>query len=93
MFSPTGDEPRVEIDLAPEARWVVEQYPTEGVVELPDGGVRVTLAITARAWLERLLLRLGPLAVVVEGPDDLRRAGLESARRLLTRYGATDPGS
>ncbi len=93
VFSPTGDEPRVEIDLAPEARWVVEQYPTEGVVELPDGRVRVTLVITARAWLERLLLRLGPLATVVEAPDELRLAGRESARRLLDRYGEADPGS
>jgi len=93
VFSPTGNEPRVEIDLAPEARWVVEQYPTEGVVELPDGRIRVTLVITARAWLERLLLRLGPLAVVVEGPDDLRRAGRESAQRLLSRYGEAEPGS
>ena len=91
VFSPTGDEPRVELDLAPEARWVIEQYPTEGVVELPDGRLRITLIITAQAWLERLLLRLGPQANVVEAPDELRLAGVASARRLLQRYRSEDP--
>jgi proteasome accessory factor C len=86
VFSPSGDEPRVQIDLGPEARWVVEQYPIEQVTELADGRCRVTVIITARPWLERLLLRLGHAAVVVEGPDDLRAAGIEAARRVLARY-------
>ena len=88
VFSPAGDEPRVELDLAPDARWVVEQYPVEQVTDLPDGGLRVSLVITARPWLERLLLRLGSSAVVVDAPDDLRRAGPDAAERLLTRYAA-----
>jgi proteasome accessory factor C len=92
VFSPRGDEPRVVIDLSPDARWVVEQYPTEGVDEQPDGRLRVTLVVTARAWLERLLLRLGPAATVVDAPDDLRAAGTDSARRLLRRYADDPPG-
>ena len=86
VFSPTGDEPRVEIDLAPDARWVVEQYPVEATTELPGGGLRVSLLVTARPWLERLLLRLGPAAVVVDAPDDLRLAGRTAAGRVLARY-------
>ena len=88
VFSPTGDEPRVEIDLAPDARWVVEQYPVEATTELPGGGLRVSLLVTARPWLERLLLRLGPAAVVVDAPDDLRLAGRTAAGRVLARYEA-----
>jgi len=90
VFSPSGDEPRVEIDLAPEARWVVEQYPVEHVTELPGGGLRVVLLVTARPWLERLLIRLGPAVDVVDAPDDLRRAGAHAATRVLTRYDHAD---
>ena len=52
--------PTVVLDLTPEAAWVAEHYPVEAVEELGDGRIRVTLAVTARPWLERLLLRLGP---------------------------------
>ena len=53
-----------------------------------DGGLRVTLAIAARPWLERLLLRLGPDATVVDAPDGAGRdAGPAAARRVLDRYG------
>ena len=42
-----------------------------------------TLAASQRAWLERLLLRLGPSARVVDG--DPTMAGI-AARRILDRY-------
>ncbi len=86
-FSPAATDPRVTIDMAADARWVVEQYPVDEIFELGTGELRVRLAVTARQWLERLLLRLGPSAVVVEGPDDLRRVASASARRILERYG------
>ncbi len=82
-YRPDADDPRVTIDLEPPARWVVEQYPTEKVEELGDGRLRVTLVASQPAWLERLLLRLGPHATVVGG-DGGRVAG--AARRLLARY-------
>jgi predicted DNA-binding transcriptional regulator YafY len=66
---------------------VVGQYPIESVEERPDGRLRVSLAIAARPWLERLLLGLGPDARVVEAPDDLAGAGADAARRVLDRYG------
>ncbi len=92
VFNPSASDPRVVIELAPEARWVVEQYPTEALEELGDGRLRATLAITAPAWLERLALRLGPAASVSAGPPELRRAGADAAARILARYRKGESG-
>ena len=67
----------------------------EGVESGPGGGLRVTMRISEQAWLERLLLRLGPDARVVEGDPDL---AVRAADRLLARYRIGDtvpvsPGS
>jgi proteasome accessory factor C len=83
VFDPDPDDPRVVLDLGPRARWVAEQYPVETADELTDGRLRVTLVAGERAWLERLLLRLGPDAEVVAGADDV---GAVAARRVLARY-------
>ena len=85
VFDPAPDDPRVVLVLEARARWVAEQYPVESVEELEAGRCRVTLVASERAWLERLLLRLGPDATVVEGPDD---AAASAAARILARYGA-----
>jgi proteasome accessory factor C len=84
VYQARPDDPRVVLDLSPRARWVIEQYPTEAIDERPDGSVRVTLAASETAWLERLLLRLGPEATVIEGADGLRGS---AAARVLARYG------
>ena len=86
VFTPEPDDPVVVLDLAPAARWVAEEYPVEAVDELPGGGRRVRLRASERAWLERLLLRLGPDAAVVEGDGGLAAA---AAARVLARYGST----
>jgi proteasome accessory factor C len=83
VYEPQTGDPRVELDLEPGARWVIEQYPVEAVEERPGGGWRVRLVASERAWLERLLLRLGTDARVVEGPVEAAR---EAAGRLLSRY-------
>jgi proteasome accessory factor C len=83
VFHPSAGDPVVVLDLAPGATWVAEQYPNEGVSKRPGGGLRVTLRISERAWLERLLLRAGPLATVVEGDVTV---GPAAAGRLLDRY-------
>jgi proteasome accessory factor C len=69
---------------------VVETYPTESVEVEPDGRLRVVLVASERPWLERLLLRLGPAAEVVE-PDEARAAGPSAAKRLLARYVGVSP--
>jgi proteasome accessory factor C len=87
-YRPGADDPRVTIDLAPPARWVAERYPCDHVEETGSGGLRVTLGVGARPWLERLLVSLGPAATIVDAPGDLASAGATAARRILTRYGA-----
>jgi proteasome accessory factor C len=87
VFTSGPDDPRVVLDLRPPARWVLEQYPVEQVEERAGGTCRVTLAVSEQAWLERLLLRLGPDAEVVAGPGDAAGAARSAARRILARYG------
>ena len=78
--------PRVTLRLAPAARWVVERYPVDDVVEQRGGGVRATFPVASVRWLERLLVRLGPDAEVV-APTEWRDLRADVARRLLARYG------
>lgn len=82
-YRPATTDPRVTLELEPSARWVAEQYPVEKVEEVTDGRLRVTLVASQPAWLERLLLRLGRRATVVDGDAG---AAAAAARRLLVRY-------
>lgn len=83
VFEPRDDDPRVVLELAPRARWVAEQYPMEAVDELGGGRLRVTLVVAETAWLERLLLRVGPDATVVSGAEGV---AAQAAARVLSRY-------
>lgn len=83
-----GEEaPLVTLELEPAGSWVAEAYPVEAVEALDGGRLRVALRVGGRSWLERLLLRLGPAARVVDGPDELLGAGRAAAARVLARYG------
>lgn len=84
-FRPGADAEAVTLLVPAAARWVAESYPTRSVEEEPDGRLRVELAVSGRAWLERLLLRVGPDAEVIE-PAELRDAGAQAAARVLARY-------
>lgn len=86
VFAVSPDLPRVTIEVPASDRWVVEQHPTEDVRELDDGRLLVRLVVSARPWLERLLLRLGPSAHVVDGPPELLSARADAASRVLERY-------
>ncbi len=86
LFEPDATDPRVTLDLEPAAAWVIETYPMESVEMRPDGRQRVTLAVTAEAWLARLLLVLGPHASVVSGAPELVDAGRRAAAQILARY-------
>ena len=78
----------------PSAAWVAEAYPAESVTTRPDGTIEMVLAVSEPAWLERLLVRLGPEARVV-APETARHAGADAARRVLARYteGRSDPSA
>ncbi|HET8621463.1 MAG TPA: WYL domain-containing protein [Acidimicrobiales bacterium] len=81
--------PRVTLDVAASARWVAETYPVDEVVATPEGRLRIRLPVTATPWLERLLVRLGRDARVVETDDPgLAGAGGRAAARILGRYAA-----
>ena len=79
-----GGLPQVTLRLAPSATWVVERYPVDEVVPAEDGLV-ARFPVASQRWLERLLLRLGTEAEVVD-PPEWRSLGADVARRVLRRY-------
>jgi hypothetical protein len=85
----------VELDLPSDASWRVEDLPTEESRELRGDRLVVRLRVHGEAWLDKLLLSLGPDATGTDLTDgsslDVRRAA--AARRLLERHGrgAADP--
>lgn len=82
-----ADDPDLEVAtlrLGPQARWIVERYPTRSVAEV-DGATVVELAVTNERWLARLLVRLGPDGTLVE-PPRWRGLAADAAGELLARY-------
>jgi len=85
VYRPRPGDPRVTLRLAPEAGWVVEHHPHEQAEQRRDGGWDIVLAVSEPAWLERLLLELGPAATVTT-PPSARALASDAAARILTRY-------
>lgn len=85
VYHPRPDDPRVTVELPRGASWVAESAPSEAVVELADGRQRVTLVVSEPAWLERILMQVGPAAVVTD-PPDWHDLGARCAARVLRRY-------
>jgi proteasome accessory factor C len=81
----------VVLEVAPEARWVVDHYPIASKEQIEQGWVRIGLKAGGTAWLERLLLSLGARARVVE-PEDLKVRVRELACRLAARYAVAGDG-
>jgi proteasome accessory factor C len=81
-----ADDPVVVLEVDREAHWVAAYYPNDGVAEGEDGRLRIRLPVGERAFLERLLLAVGPHGRVVEAPDHLAGVGSAAAVRLLARY-------
>ena len=75
----------VTIALPPSASWVAETYPVVSVAE-HDDGMEVVLPVVSERWLERVLLRAGAEAGVLD-PPELVDTGRLAAARLLARYG------
>jgi proteasome accessory factor C len=79
LFQPSESDERVELELAPAARWVAEDYPCESVTELGEGRLRVVLRTPDTRWVRRLALRLGEDARVVAPArlaDEVRAAAV-----------------
>lgn len=88
IFTATADDTKVTVLLPPGADWVAETTPVDSVDDLDGGGQRVVLTVGATAWLERLLLQVGPAAQITD-PPDYRDLPARAARRVLARYSAT----
>jgi proteasome accessory factor C len=85
VYHPAPDDMRVTLRLAPEAEWVVETLPTETRRVERSGHVVVVLQVSGTAFLERLLLRLGPNVQVLDPPEAEAQRSL-AAVRVLERY-------
>jgi len=69
LFRPAADDVEARLRLSRQARWVADYYPVSSVVETDDGGVEITLGVSDPRWLQRLLLRVAPEAVVLDPPE------------------------
>jgi len=84
-FVPGPDSRRVRLSIEPSTTWLVESIPSAGPLESVDGRVEIELFVAGEAWLERLLLRLGSSARVID-PPEYRSLASEAAARILRRY-------
>jgi proteasome accessory factor C len=85
VYRPAPDDLRVKLRLRPDAAWVAESIPTEERVDRAQGAIDVVLAVSGPAFLERLLLSLGPAAKVLS-PASVRADVAAAAARVLERY-------
>lgn len=88
LFTADASLDRMRLHLQPAVRWVIDAYPCENIVDHDDGSASVTLAVTAERWVQRLLLRLGVDAAVVEDASFAGAAALgpTAAASVLVRY-------
>lgn len=84
-YVPSPDATVVRLEVDDEAAWVLDAVPTLASHRQPDGRLVVDLAVSSRAWLGRLLVRLGPHGVVL-APPELVSSGVPVASRILARY-------
>jgi proteasome accessory factor C len=85
LFRPSEADVRVELELAPAARWVAEYYPCESVTELGDGRLRVVVRTPDTSLFRRLALRLGEEARVI-APQELADEVRTAAETALALY-------
>jgi proteasome accessory factor C len=83
-FVPGPDSRRVRIAADPSKAWLFDTIPAAVGAE-EEGRTVWEVFVGGDAWLERLLLRLGPDAEVLEPADD-RDLATDAADRILTRY-------
>lgn len=83
--APGADTEAVTITVGPHGRWVAENYPVEQIDEMKSGKLRITMTVAGDAFLERMLLRLGP-EVSVNRPASKKNVLQDVAARVLRRY-------
>ncbi len=85
VFQPDPSDPVAVIELEPAARWVADYYPIEHQRELAGGRLQVSLRFRDERWLQRLVLRLGGEARLVE-PVQLSQQVRRRAAEALKHY-------
>lgn len=84
-YTPSEDDVRALIALAPEARWVLDYYPVE-VVEAAGDTLTVRFSSSDPSVTAGLLLRLGSAARLLEG-DEVAESLAALREGILARYG------
>lgn len=79
---------QVTLRVGKQARWIVESYPYVSRVDNKDGSVDLTMSITSKHWLGRLLLRAGNGVKVVK-PAEHKPLASQTAQSVLARYQTT----
>jgi proteasome accessory factor C len=85
LFQPDPDDPVAVIDLQPDARWVAEYYPIERRQDREGGLLRIWIRFSNDSWLQRLVLRLGGDANLLE-PPEMAQAVRARAHEALGLY-------
>ncbi len=78
-YVPGPDSRKVRISLPEAAAWLVDSIPVAAPAVTVDGHVEIEVFVGGDAWLERLLLRLGPDSRVVD-PPGYRQLGVGGRR-------------
>jgi proteasome accessory factor C len=84
-FVPGPDSRKVRLSLDPSSAWLVESIPSAGAPKTVNGRIELEVFVGGDAWLERLLLRVGPDGFVVD-PPDVQSLAATAASRILDRY-------
>ncbi len=86
-FFDDPDLPVAVLRLAPAAHWLLDRYPVRStsMLDSPAGWIEVQLPVASDRWLARLLIRLGPHAVVVS-PASAADAAASLAATILAAY-------
>ncbi len=95
-FADDPDLERATLQIPTELTWMIERYPTDSVTPATNGSAGgldsavaatsvVVMPISSEQWLCRLLLRIGPRAVVLSPPRWSTLAA-QTARNVLARY-------
>jgi len=82
-YHPSPEAALWVLELDGPAQWVAVHYPVEQVRLGASGRMEVSIRSENPAWMERLLLRLGPHVRVLAGDASLAPG---AARRVLERY-------
>lgn len=84
-FVPGPDARRVRLSVERSSGWLIDSIPSAGPATNVGEREEIEFFVAGDAWLERLLLRLGPDARVIE-PPEYGQLGADAAERILKRY-------